>query len=79
MSKANKTQTQLKYVFWIAIAVLIGLGIYSKLARNWTGGALYSRFGGSTSVAYSSNGFFIMAAILIVGALWVTLYSRIHK
>lgn len=55
------------------------MGIYSSYTESSTGGVMYGRYGGSTTVSYGSYGFFEMAAALILLYLLTYVFSRLLK
>ncbi|WP_295798958.1 hypothetical protein [Mucilaginibacter sp.] len=65
------------FLYRFTLAVLIGMGIYFNYTGKTTGGAFYSRYGGTaTFVRNDGNGFFIMAGVLLLGNLFIWFFSK---
>jgi hypothetical protein len=72
----GKTFKQFVFIYRLTLLLLVGLGIYYNHAGKTTGGVLYGRYGGSTTVSYGGNGFFIMAGVLLLGHLFIWFFSK---
>jgi hypothetical protein len=77
--EAGRLLKQFKYIFWFTIVLLISLGLYCNFTNTSTGGAIYGRYGGTGNVSYGGNGFFVMAAALLMGALLMIVISKLRK
>ena len=71
--------TRFKYIFWFTILFLIGMGVYSNITHTSTGGTLYWRSGGSSNVSYGGNEMFVIAGVLLLGALFLKVISILQK
>jgi len=72
-------ERQLRFIFIFTIVLMIGMGVYSLLTKSSTGGVLYGKFGGSTTVSYGAYGFFEMAAALVFGYILLKLFTPSKK
>ena len=77
--KPSIMERQFRFVFVFTLIFLIGMGVYSLYTQSSTGGTLYGKYGGSTTVNYGAAGFFEMAAVLFLGYIicqLCVLYSK---
>lgn len=72
----GRTYKQFVFIYRFTLLFLVGLGIYYNYSGKTTGGVLYGRFGGSTSISYGGNGFFMMAGLLLLFHLFVFILSK---
>ena len=77
--EAGRLLKQLKYIFGFTIVLLISLGLYYNFTNTSTGGTLYGRFGSTRNVNYNGNGFFVMAAALLIGAVLMVITPKHRK
>ncbi|MDB4922126.1 hypothetical protein [Mucilaginibacter sp.] len=72
----GKTYKQFVFIYRFTLLLLVGMGIYYNYTGKTTGGVLYGKYGGSTTVSYGGNGFFIMAAALLFGHFFIWLFTK---
>ncbi|WP_461450134.1 hypothetical protein [Mucilaginibacter sp.] len=76
---SNPAMQRALYVFGFAIFFIMGLGVYCNLTNTSTGGTLYSRYGGNgATVRYGDNEMFIIAGILLLGALVMMITNKLR-
>lgn len=72
----GRTYKQFLFVYWFAIAVLIGSGTYFEFVGGWVKGTVYGKFGGSREMYYDGGTEYLsIAGILLLGGFLIWWFS----